>query len=207
MALTDIAIRRAKPREKPYKLFDEKGMYLLVSRAAESSGALNTGFPARKRRLPSDPIPNVRWWKPATSAMRLESSCATASIRAKSASARSATRKFGRSTPSGCSPTNGTKRSSPSGRRITPRALHGVSKSISSHHYGDRPVAEIEAPELLATLRTIEKRGSHDIAHRVLQSTARSTSDCPGPRESGPVARSQRSIGCPGKGASSRGVD
>ena len=28
MALTDIAIRRAKPREKAYKLFDEKGMYL-----------------------------------------------------------------------------------------------------------------------------------------------------------------------------------
>jgi integrase len=34
---------------------------------------------------------------------------------------------------------------------------------------GDRSIAEIEAPELLETLRIIEKRGSHDIAHRVLQ--------------------------------------
>ena len=33
MPLTDVAIRRAKPRERPYKLFDEKGMYLLVSPA------------------------------------------------------------------------------------------------------------------------------------------------------------------------------
>lgn len=30
MALTDITIRNAKPRDKPYKLADEKGLYLLV---------------------------------------------------------------------------------------------------------------------------------------------------------------------------------
>ena len=31
MALTDVAIRRTKPRERAYKLYDEKGLYLLVS--------------------------------------------------------------------------------------------------------------------------------------------------------------------------------
>lgn len=30
MALSDVAIRTAKPREKPYKLADEKGLFLLV---------------------------------------------------------------------------------------------------------------------------------------------------------------------------------
>jgi integrase len=34
---------------------------------------------------------------------------------------------------------------------------------------GSRPIAEIDAPELLETVRAIEKRGSHDLAHRVLQ--------------------------------------
>lgn len=34
---------------------------------------------------------------------------------------------------------------------------------------GDRPIAEIDAPELLATMRVIESRGSFDLAHRVLQ--------------------------------------
>ncbi|HVC90426.1 MAG TPA: integrase arm-type DNA-binding domain-containing protein [Acidobacteriaceae bacterium] len=34
---------------------------------------------------------------------------------------------------------------------------------------GDRPIAEIDAPELLAAMRTIESRGSFDLAHRVLQ--------------------------------------
>jgi hypothetical protein len=31
MALTDITIRNAKPKEKPYKLADSEGMFLLVS--------------------------------------------------------------------------------------------------------------------------------------------------------------------------------
>ena len=31
-----------------------------------------------------------------------------------------------------------------------------------------RPIAEIEAPELLAAVRKIEERGAHDLAHRVL---------------------------------------
>ena len=30
MPLTDIAIKKALPREKPYKLTDVEGMYLLV---------------------------------------------------------------------------------------------------------------------------------------------------------------------------------
>jgi integrase len=34
---------------------------------------------------------------------------------------------------------------------------------------GARPVAEIEAPELLEMARKIEKRGAHDLAHRLLQ--------------------------------------
>ncbi|MGI9046718.1 MAG: tyrosine-type recombinase/integrase [Burkholderiales bacterium] len=33
---------------------------------------------------------------------------------------------------------------------------------------GLRPIAEIEAPELLAAVRKIEERGAHDLAHRVL---------------------------------------
>lgn len=34
---------------------------------------------------------------------------------------------------------------------------------------GRRPIDEIEAPELLEALRPIEKRGAHDLAHRILQ--------------------------------------
>ncbi|GAB1392909.1 tyrosine-type recombinase/integrase [Rhodocyclaceae bacterium] len=36
-------------------------------------------------------------------------------------------------------------------------------------YIGSRPIAEIEAPELLEMVRKIEKRGAHDLAHRILQ--------------------------------------
>ena len=39
--LTEVAIRNAKPREKPYKLFDQRGLYLHVSpRATQYTGRL-----------------------------------------------------------------------------------------------------------------------------------------------------------------------
>jgi len=31
MALTDVAIRNARPKEKPYKVADAQGLYLLVN--------------------------------------------------------------------------------------------------------------------------------------------------------------------------------
>ncbi len=31
MSLTDTTARNAKPKDRPYKLTDEKGLYLLVS--------------------------------------------------------------------------------------------------------------------------------------------------------------------------------
>ena len=36
-------------------------------------------------------------------------------------------------------------------------------------HIGSRPIAEVEAPELLEVARRIEKRGSYDLAHRMMQ--------------------------------------
>jgi hypothetical protein len=38
MTLTDTAIKYAKPKDRPYKLADEKGLYLLVIRMAASCG-------------------------------------------------------------------------------------------------------------------------------------------------------------------------
>jgi integrase len=168
MTLTDIAIRRAKPREKPISCSTRRACTYWSPRPVESSGASNIALQARKRHSPSDPTPSARWQKPETSATRRESSCVTTSILAKSVSARSEIRRFGPSTPSGCSLTSGTRHSSPNGRPVTPRASRRLKVDLFPS-LGDRPIAEIEAPELLETLRIIEKRGSHDIAHRVLQ--------------------------------------
>lgn len=53
-----------------------------------------------------------------------------------------------------------------------PHHASDVLRRLESNIYptlGKRPIAEIEAPELLAALNKIEERGAHDLAHRVLQ--------------------------------------
>jgi hypothetical protein len=48
MAITDSAIRAAKAKDKPYKLYDDEGLFMLVSRPGVSFGDSNTDLPARR---------------------------------------------------------------------------------------------------------------------------------------------------------------
>lgn len=53
-----------------------------------------------------------------------------------------------------------------------PHHASDVKRRLESNIFpalGKRPLDQIEAPELLAAIRTIEERGSYDLAHRVLQ--------------------------------------
>lgn len=40
LPLTDLQVKNAKPKDKPYKLTDGGGLYLLITPAAGSSGGL-----------------------------------------------------------------------------------------------------------------------------------------------------------------------
>ena len=48
MALTDAAIRNAKPGEKPVKLFDERGLYNEVSPSGGAGGGSSSASAARR---------------------------------------------------------------------------------------------------------------------------------------------------------------
>lgn len=50
MKLSDVAIRQAKPLDKPYKLPDGTGLYLLVNKSA-STGAMTTVLRASVKPL------------------------------------------------------------------------------------------------------------------------------------------------------------
>ena len=54
-ALTEAQIRAAKPKEKPYKLFDERGLFMLVTATGRPAVAL--------------PVP-PRWGRKATGSAR-----------------------------------------------------------------------------------------------------------------------------------------
>ena len=51
MALTDVAIRKAAPGEKPYKLSDGRGLYLLVATKGAKSRRFKYGFGGKELLL------------------------------------------------------------------------------------------------------------------------------------------------------------
>lgn len=57
-------------------------------------------------------------------------------------------------------------------RKWTPKYTASLLRRLEADIFnkiGHRPIAEIAPPEMLATLRVIESRGAHDLAHRVQQ--------------------------------------
>jgi len=51
MALTDTAVRNAKPGGKPVKLYDEKGLFLLVTSAGKKWWRLKYRFDGKEKLL------------------------------------------------------------------------------------------------------------------------------------------------------------
>lgn len=49
MALTNIAINKAAPKDKPYKLSDAGGLFLYITPAGEKVGAGNTASTVKKK--------------------------------------------------------------------------------------------------------------------------------------------------------------
>ena len=51
MPLSDTSIRANKPRERPYKLFDERGLYLLVQPSGGKWWRLKYRFAGKEKGL------------------------------------------------------------------------------------------------------------------------------------------------------------
>jgi Arm DNA-binding domain len=59
MSLTETAVRNAKSREKPYKLSDEKGLYVQVNPNGSKLWHLKYRFAGRENRLAFGPFPTA----------------------------------------------------------------------------------------------------------------------------------------------------
>jgi Arm DNA-binding domain len=59
MALTDTAIRNAKPKDRPYKVADAQGLYLLVNPAGSKLWRLKYRIRGVERKLALGSYPDV----------------------------------------------------------------------------------------------------------------------------------------------------
>ncbi|MGZ8219844.1 tyrosine-type recombinase/integrase [Methylomagnum sp.] len=165
MPLTDPACRNAKPKDKSYRLADEKGLYLEVMPNGSKYFRLKYRFDGKEKRLAFGVYPEVtlKEARPKRDKARAllsqgvdPSAQRKATKHAQAESFESITRewltKFGPSW------------TAEHAERITRRFERNVFPWI-----GARPIRQVTAPELLAVLRRIEERGALDTAHRAHQ--------------------------------------
>jgi len=168
MPLTDTAIRNAKPQSKQYKLTDEKGMYLLVNKAGKYF-RLDYRFAGKRKTLALGVYPDVK----------------LVEAREKRDDAR-------KMIANGVDPGQTRKvqksiqiEQTENSFEAIAREWHGkyssnwagshakkIIRRFELHIFpwlGNRPIAEITPPELLAVLRRIESQGIMETAHRAQQ--------------------------------------
>ncbi len=164
--ITDTAIRNAKPQEKPYKLFDGRGLYLLVKPAGKYF-RFDYRFQGKRKTLALGVYPDVSL-----------------------AQARDRLNEARRLIADGVDPGEQRKEAKALEASLTTNNFEAVARDwfekkheewVESHAetvitrlennvfpmIGSRAVSEITAPELLGVLRVMEARGAKELARRV----------------------------------------
>lgn len=170
MPLTNTAILNAKPTDKPRKLADEKGLFLLVHPNGSKYWRLKYRFGGREKLLALGVYPEVTL--------------------AEARQRRDDARKL---LANGADPGETKKATKAAGADKTANSFEIVARewwqskkqpTLSEGHatrilrqleldifpwIGRKPIADITAPDLLAAVRRIESRGALESAHRALQ--------------------------------------
>ena len=167
--ITDTALRNIKPGDKPRKLTDERGLYVLVHPNGSKYFRFDYRFEGKRKTLSLGVYPDVslkeaRFKRDEARSLLakgidpgVERKIARRSkIEARENSFENVAREwFAKQSP---------KWSVSHGEKIINRLEKDIFPWI-----GNRPVKDIEAPELLTTLQRIEARGAIETAHRAHQ--------------------------------------
>ena len=169
MRLTDTRVRNAKPLAKAYKLSDGGGMYVLVKPDGGRYWRLDYRFAGKRCTLSLGVYPTVTLSNARTrreEARRLLAQNVNPSA-AKKASKRSA-KMASENTFEAIAREWITNQQDRLAVQYSTRLLARLEADIFPH-IGSRPIAEIDAPELLDVLRKVERRGVIETARRLRQ--------------------------------------
>jgi integrase len=164
--LTDVAIRKAEPRTKPYRLFAGDGLYLEVATTGAKYWRMKYRYAGKEKRLAFGVYPAV-------SKAEAVKRCAAARALLRDGRDPSLDRQAERQRAI-LESTNTFAAiarewlSKQSGLTATTKQKAHWMLDLASE-LGTVPVAKLTAPTILATLRKIEARGTIETAHRVKQ--------------------------------------
>lgn len=168
MPLTDTAIRTAKPGAKPAKLFDERGLFLIVTPAGGKWWRLKYRFEGKEKLLSLGTYPDVTLKAARERRESARKQLADGIDPSHSRKAQKSLRQVQAANSFELVSREWYEKHSPNwvnahGSRIIRRLERDIFP-----HLGARPIADIAAPELLQVIRKIEDRGALETAHRAL---------------------------------------
>ena len=171
MGLTDTEIKRSKSADEPYKLSDSGGLYMMVTPAGGKLWRWKYRFDGKEKLMALGKYPEI------SLALARERHAEGRKLLAlgtdpmakrkedKAADGSAAANSFATISELWLEHWSVGK---------SPRHVDSVRRRLAADilpQLGSRPISEIEAPELVAMTKTIEKRGAHDIAKRALETT------------------------------------
>lgn len=168
MALKDTRIRNAKPREKQYKIFDERGLFLIVTPKGKKWWRFRYAFDGKEKLLSLGTYPDVSLEQAREQREIARKLVADKIDPGEQRKAQKATKQGQLANSFEVVAREWYAKYSPNwvathGERIIRRFERDIFPWL-----GEKPIADITPPDLLAVIRRIEDRGALETAHRAL---------------------------------------
>jgi integrase len=167
MALSDVQIRSAKPRDTSYKLSDEKGLHLLVTPAGGKLWRLKYRLNGVEKKLAIGAYPEVGLGDARTRRDQARAQLAGGSDPAAIKRNAKAAAKLSTATTFKAVASEYIAKTEREGRAAATVAKSKWLLDLMAPGIGERPIAEIEPHELLAVLKRVEARGNLETAKRM----------------------------------------
>ena len=168
MALTDTAVRNAKAADKTKRIYDEKGLYLEVSPKGGKWWRFKYRFEGKEKRLSLGVYPDVTLKDARNRRDDARKLVANGIDPSENRKAQKAAREsVAANSFEVIAREWHTKQKTKWTKNHANRIIRRLERDIFPW-LGSTPISKVKAPELLKTIRRIEKRGAFETAHRAL---------------------------------------
>lgn len=169
MALTDTAIRHAKPGAKPIKMADEKGLYLLIHPNGGKWWRFDYRFGDKRKTLSMGVYPDVGLKDARERRDQARKLLAQDIDPGENRKVQKAAKEERSANSLEAVAREWFAKNSPHWAKSHADKIIARLENDVFPWLGEKPISEIKAPDLLTCLRRIEERGAVDTAHRALQ--------------------------------------
>lgn len=165
--LTDLAVRKATPREKPYKLSDGGGLYLFVTATGHRYWRMDYRFADKRATAALGVYPTISLAEARAKRLEIKKQIADGVNPAAKRKIDKITGPLAKANSFRAVADEWLDKARREGRADVTMGKLSWLLEFAHPYIGDRKIGEIKAPELLAVLRTVEKRGHYETARRL----------------------------------------